>query len=113
MPRKQPFAEYMCSSSDFLIQVDPLLTQLFVCCPCMNRYLRATDPFSLPDLRDEALCLNDLGRWEEAGELLREYLVLAPAASDSEMVGEVLQQVELRVAVSQEEAYKRRMRRKW
>ena len=75
--------------------------------------MRATDPFSLPDLRDEALCLNDLGRWEEAGQLLREYLALAPGAPDADMVGEVLQQVDLRIALSQAEAHKRRMKKNW
>lgn len=60
------------------------------------RYLRATDPFSLPDLRDMALCLAEQ-RPEEALPLLREYLAVAPGAADHDMVCEVLAQVQLRV----------------
>lgn len=60
------------------------------------RYLRATDPFSLPDLRDMALCLAEQ-RPEEAAPLLREYLAVAPGAPDADMVREVQAQVQLRV----------------
>lgn len=70
-----------------------------LCClihspPC--RYLRATDPFSLPDLRDMALCLAEQHP-EEAAPLLREYLAVAPGAPDADMCAEVLAQVQLRV----------------
>lgn len=73
------------------------LTQLCACVSnCACRYLRATDPFSLPDLRDMALCLAEQ-RPEEAAPLLREYLATAPGTPDADMVREVLAQVQLRV----------------
>eukprot|EP00775_Hariotina_reticulata_P004082 gene4082-4329_t len=68
------------------------------------RYLRATDPFSLPDLRDEALTLMQLQRPEEAAPLLREYLALAPGAPDADMAQEVLLQAQLLIEISRRRA---------
>jgi hypothetical protein len=69
------------------------------------RYLRATDPFSLPDLRDMALCLAEQ-RPEEAVPLLREYLAVAPGAPDADMVREVQAQVQLRVQLGRTKGWK-------
>ncbi|WIA08653.1 hypothetical protein OEZ85_008080 [Tetradesmus obliquus] len=72
------------------------------------RYLRATDPFSLPDLRDEALALANAQQYEQAGQLCREYLAVAPGAPDAGMVGEVLLQVQLAAEVARARARKQR-----
>jgi regulator of sirC expression with transglutaminase-like and TPR domain len=71
-----------------------------------HRYLRATDPFSLPDLRDEALALANMQQYEQAGQLCREYLAVAPGAADAGMVGEVLLQVQLAAEVARARARK-------
>lgn len=71
-----------------------------VCC----RYLRATDPFSLPDLRDEALLLAHQQQHDQAAALLREYLAVAPGAADAEMVREVIEQQMLAAQLSRNKA---------
>lgn len=69
-----------------------------------GRYLRATDPFSLPDLRDEALTLANMKQYEGSAQLLREYLAVAPGAPDADMVMEVLQQVLLAAELARAKA---------
>jgi regulator of sirC expression with transglutaminase-like and TPR domain len=78
----------------------------FCSCSCTHRYLRATDPFSLPDLRDEALALANMQQYEQAGQLCREYLAVAPGAPDAGMVAEVLLQVQLAAEVARARARK-------
>lgn len=68
------------------------------------RYLRATDPFSLPDLRDEGLLLAQMQQHEPAVSLLREYLAVAPGAADAEMVREVLEQQLLAIQLARSRA---------
>ncbi|KAF8072675.1 PFE2 [Scenedesmus sp. PABB004] len=71
------------------------------------RYLRAVDPFSLPDLRDEALALAGLGQHDPAAALLREYLCVAPGAPDAGMVAEVLEQVRVAAQLARSAARRR------
>ncbi|KAI8475663.1 MAG: hypothetical protein J3K34DRAFT_41850 [Monoraphidium minutum] len=61
----------------------------------MIRYMRALDPFSAGDLRDEGLVLAALGRPHEALAPLATYLEVAgPAAADAEAVATTLANVE-------------------
>jgi hypothetical protein len=68
------------------------------------RYLRATDPFSLPDLRDLGLALAETHP-EEAAPLLREYLAVAPGALDVEQVREVYTQALLRTQLGRQRGW--------
>ncbi|KAK9836464.1 hypothetical protein WJX74_000992 [Apatococcus lobatus] len=57
------------------------------------RYLRATQPESTDNLRDEALCLFSLERFRESASALQDYLEREPSAKDRPKAETLLRQI--------------------
>ncbi|KAG1654782.1 hypothetical protein FOA52_008967 [Chlamydomonas sp. UWO 241] len=80
------------SASAFLLRMLSNLKQIYTAERDLERslriirFMRATDPVSSDQVRDEGLCLYALGRLPESSALLGQYLGMAPKAEDAERV---------------------------